>query len=302
MGSRSGKKPGTCDVLVWNGLSDGFRISGCFVEGFLGEAVMGFSSRFLKLAASAGLIAILSCGVASAQPRVNEDHHIGSGNDIGKPSNAYFARTPYTISWTAEKSDQLYEIEGKVRRLNEVCVKVYDDASGEMIASSGWKPLIGKLTIPVAGKHHIQIYAPGKWTADFKENKEMLLRAASRGELKDGVTVQDAGQNSLRTKKEGVEAVKQGVIKQIEASRGKFGDEGVAALTADAHRAGQLASDEADFAARFGALSKVTMKKMRTDPGNASKPASPTPTATGSGWDGRGLPPGMQRRSDLKVK
>lgn len=272
---------------------------------------MGFPFRFIKLAAPAGLIAFLSCGVVSAQPRVNEDHHIGSGNDIGKPSNAYFARTPYTISWTAEKSNQLYEIEGKVRRLNEVCVKVYDDASGELIASSGWKPLIGNMTVSVAGKHHIQVYAPGKWTVGFKEDKEMLLRAASRGELKDNVTVDDAGKNSLRSKKERVETAKQGTITQIEASRGKYGDAGTAALIADANRAGQLASDESDFAARFGALSKVTIEKMRTDSqqgaqanGTESKPASPSPppTTTGSGWDGKGLPPGMRLRSDPKTK
>ncbi|MEO6477231.1 hypothetical protein [Luteolibacter sp.] len=263
----------------------------------------------MKLAAAAGVIAFLSSGAASAQVRVNEDHHIASGNAFGIPSDPYFARTPYTILWKADKSNQLYEQNGKVVRLNEVTVEVYDVASGKKIASSGWKPLNGEMKVPIGGNHHIRVYAPGKWTADFKEDKEMLLQAASRGELKDGVTVREASKTSLRTKKERVEAVKAGMIKRIEAGRANFGDAGVAALTADLERAAQLASDEVDFAARFEALSKVTIAKISAEreqgaQGNpkASKSTPAAPSATpGSTWTGNGLPPGMQRRADQKT-
>ena len=261
-----------------------------------------------KLVAEVGMITFLACAAASAQPRVNEHHHIASGNAFGIPSDPYFARTPYTISWRAEKSNQLYQQNGKVVRLNEVTVEVYDAATGKMIATSGWKPLIGEMEVLIPGKHHIRVYAPGKWTADFKEDKEMLQLAASRGELKDGVTVSDATQSSLRTKKDRVESVKAGMIQQIAASRDKLGDAAVAALTTDAHRAAQLASDEVDFAARFGALSKVTMAKIRADQGQATqgnreefKPAPPA-AAPSSGWTGKGLPPGMQRSADQKTK
>lgn len=262
----------------------------------------------MKLAAAAVMIAFLSCSTASAQPRVNEHHHIASGNAFGIPSDPYFARTPYTITWRAEKSNQLYEQNGKVVRLNEVTVEVYDADTGKKIASSGWKPLIGEMEVLNPGKHHIRVYAPGKWTADFKEDKEMLQLAASRGELKDGVTVNDASQNSLRAKKDRVEAVKVGMIQQIAASRDKLGDAGVAALTTDAHRAAQLASDEVDFATRFGALSKVTMARIRADQGQGaqsnreeSKPATP-PATPSTSWTGKGLPPGMQRRADQNAK
>ncbi|MES2659541.1 MAG: hypothetical protein V4689_13060 [Verrucomicrobiota bacterium] len=257
----------------------------------------------MKRAASVGVIAVFSCATATAQPRVNAEHHIASSDAFGIPSDPYFARTPYTVTWKAEKSNQLYEMNGKVVRLSEVTVDVYDVASGKIIASSGWRPLSSEMKVPVGGNHHIRVYAPGKWTADFKEDKEMLQKAASRGELKDGVTVQDASKTSLRTKKERVESLKAGMIKRIEASRANFGDAGVAALTADLHRAAQLASDEVDFAARFEALSKVTIAKIsegrqQGSQGNSLESESATP---GSNWTGKGLPPGMQRRAGQKT-
>ncbi|MES2440752.1 MAG: hypothetical protein V4584_16920 [Verrucomicrobiota bacterium] len=245
----------------------------------------------------------LSGAAASAQAQVNEHHHIASGNAFGVPSNAYFARTPYTISWKADKSNQLYEQYGKIVKMNELVLEVYDVASGKLIAYSGWRPLQGEMKVAVGGKHHIRVYAPGKWTAEFKEDKEMLQRAAGRGELKDGVTVRDASQNSLRTKKDRVESVKNGMIKQLADSRDEFGESGVAALTADVHKAAHLASDELDFAMRFGALSKETMIRIREDqernpPGNPQEP-KPAPAVTqSSGWTGKGLPPGMQRREE----
>lgn len=262
-------------------------------------------SSLTKLAKLLGVVALLVCGRVSAQIQVREHHHIASGNAFGTPSASYFARTPYTIIWKADRSNQIYKHNGKLVRLNEILVEVYDSASGDLIRSSGWKPLTGEMKVAVGGKHHLRVYAPGKWTADFKEDKAMLLHAASRGELKDGVTVREASRNSVRTKKERVESVKARMLKQIVASRDEFGDEMVAALTADVHRAAQLASDELDFATRFEALSKTTMAK-RPAPDQAGDRAQPKPapaspaTTPGSAWTGKGLPPGMQRRADLR--
>lgn len=279
----------------------------------------------MKAGALAFVLLLLPWAGARAQTGVKDLHLIASGHEYNVPTDAYLARTPYTLIWKAEKSSRSYVRNGRIEKITEIYVNVYDQDTGKVIARTDWQPLDGEMKIPVAGRHYLRVYAPAKWTVSFREDKAMLERAASRGELKEGMTVKEANGKSQRTKDERIEAVKERMLRFIEAHREELGVAGVDSTTADVHKAAQLATDEKDFTARYQALSRATMEKFGLDPetvikvastkGGRSKEAAedlvpvkqdgkkdlePEPETKDPGWSGEGLPPGMRVRSEEK--
>ncbi len=241
-------------------------------------------------------VMLMPWATVSGQTTVDDLHLVESSSDWNVPSDPYFARTPYTLVWKSEMGGTRYR-KGKVEKITEIYIMVYDDATGKLIACSGYRPLTGEMKVKVGGKHHIRVCAPGKWTVSFKEDPELLKLAASRGELKEGVTVEEASEKSVRTKKERVEEAKARTIRAVHAARDQLGDAGVAAVTADAIKAAQLAADEKDFAERYEALYQVTREKLMLSPEKVSRGTGGDPAGTRAvGWTGKGLPPGMQVR------
>lgn len=239
-------------------------------------------------------MALLMSAPSGSAQAIQAQHGIGSGEGYNKPSAPYVARTPYTLRWTAESR---YKIYGKqdptvIGRDNWTSATVRDAETGKIICSSPRFGMTGELKVPVSGKHVVSIIALGKWTADFTEDAAMLKKAASRGELKNGVTIDEAKLSSLRTKNETIETRKAALLAQISEERGFIGEEAARLLSADAVKAAHLASSEADFDQRFNALRAETMKKI-TQAETALDPKKNIPAST---WNGKGLPPGMQPR------
>lgn len=242
---------------------------------------------------------LMPWATATGQTPVDDLHLVESGSDWNVPSDPYFARTPYTLIWKSETGGTRYR-KGKVEKITEIQIMVYDHETGKLIASSGYRPLAGEMKVKVAGKHHIRVCAPGKWTVSYKEDLDTLQRAASRGELKEGVTVEEASGKSVRTRTESVEEAKNRKLQFIDAIKEELGEAGVAAATADVLKAAQLAVDKADFTARYEALNKITMERLGLGRDGNQAPHEKTAdsaTARTAGWKGKGLPPGMQVRT-----
>lgn len=223
------------------------------------------------------LSGLIFCGVVVAHAQaVVAQHPIGGGTGNRVVSGAYVARTPYVLHWQADKTDGFTSnaITGLPGKVDVVSVHVIDAESGKVLLNTGWKPLEGEVKVPFAGKHQVRVFTLGKWNARFTEDEASLVLAQKQGTLKDGVIVAAPLDAAAMANQKRIEVVKAGLLKQVQDARDQIGEDGVALLTADIHKAAQFASGEEDFLKRFEVLSKISIEKYTPSRGQGNTAAA----------------------------
>lgn len=154
---------------------------------------------------------------------LNNRHGVAHGEDYQKASDVYLARTPYTLewnasaTWTPDKKNPSWKA-----RDNQTCVHVYNE-KGEIIARSPWVGLSGKIYVSQPGRHRVQVYSLGKWTANIIENAEMLKQAHREGYLTER-SILDSGARarSIVGKRETVAAAMREDLRALELEKRKI--------------------------------------------------------------------------------
>jgi hypothetical protein len=219
----------------------------------------------------------------------------GWGNE--KPTREYFARTPYVLSWIAEKNTKRSWKEDPLQKNPEgdVMIQVFDLDSQKYVFSTGWHPLVGKFQVPMAGRHRLLVHTLGSWSVSFTEDQAALKLAAARGELKDGKTLEESKIGSQRGRLDLLAAAKSNSLRRLETFRPKIGEEIYGLCKQDLEKAAQLATSKEDFITRYAAFSMITQAKL----GEVKSPPKAAPSkavSERSTWNGNGLPQGMTRR------
>jgi hypothetical protein len=241
------------------------------------------------------LTLLMGLTIATATGQAVKTHfHIGRVDGDG-PSRPYLARTPYTLRWNVDPKYKLYgNRDPRVKVESYIAaVHVRDVETGRIVHSLGQVPYNGETRVPVAGRHTVEFFSTAPWEASYVEDKTILEAAARRGELKADQTVREASKNSVATRGESVAAVKQATLLEIGKVRSTIGETAANELEMAAQKAAQLASDPADFTRRFTALTADVLENSKTRQA-VTKPQIQA-LLPASEWDGRALPPGMEK-------
>ncbi len=222
---------------------------------------------------------------------------IDEGWGTEKPTREYFARTPYILSWYAEKNTRRSWKKDPLapEPTGDVMIQVFDLDRQEYVFNTGWQRLEGKIQVPMAGRHRLLVHTLGSWSVKFTEDQAALKLAAARGELKNGMTLEQSKIGSQRGRLDLLAAAKLDSLGRLEKLRPEIGEEAYGLCKKDLETAAQLATSKEDFSARYAAFYKITQEKL-----NGSKSPLPATPSQVIGerpvWNGNGLPQGMTRR------